>query len=355
MADQGLINETPYAAQELYLADEEGRDLAAVVVKATYAIRPDGTLEQAEEQVPVDLAGTYYGDPETSSMQFEPEVAFVKPATDLVLIGHAYPDRPGARHVDVGFQVGGVRKVARVFGDRVWTTSLGFARITEAVPFERMPLQWERAFGGWDRTATDPEKHSVEPRNPVGVGFRAGRLAMPLEGAPLPNIEDPKHLIRDVSDTPPPAGFGFVGPYWMPRLRYAGTYGEAWERTRMPLLPQDFDRRFFNAAPPDQVVPGLRGDETITVANASPGRWLQFRLPAVPAPVVTVVRRKMEDELLMLRLDTVVVDTDAMQVLLLWRAHMLIPAGPHSVTAIHVDPRERAVHVAVPAEPAFSS
>ncbi|MEM1043031.1 MAG: DUF2169 domain-containing protein [Bacteroidota bacterium] len=347
MATEGLVNESPFAAQELFLADEDGRDLLAVVVKATYAIRPGEPLALAEEQVAVDLAGTYYGDPAESSMRFEPEVAFAKPSTDVVLVGHAYPDRAGARQVDVGFQVGPVQKTIRVFGDRHWTSTLGFYKISEPQPFERVPLVWERAFGGWDRTAPDERQHRVEQRNPVGVGYRKKVQVAFVEQTALPNLEDPRKLITAPGDTPPPAGVGFIGPHWSPRLGYAGTYDETWQQTRMPLLPIDFDRRFFNAAPPGQITGRyLQGNESVVIANAASVPWLSFSLPTEPPPHVTVVRHRAADRPLEPHLDTVILDTDAMQVLLLWRAHLLIPAGPHAVTAIHVEPHAQSVHAA---------
>lgn len=347
MANEGLVNESPFAAQELFLADEEGRDLLAVVVKATYAIRPGEPLELAEDQVPVDLTGTHYGDPAESSARFEPEVAFFKPATDVVLVGHAYPDRLRARHVDVGFQVGPIKKAVRVFGDRRWISSMGFERVSEPASFERIPLQWERAFGGWDRTSGDPSEHRVEKRNPVGVGFRDNVLGVRMEGTPLPNLEDPRVPIRNPADKPSPVGFGFTGPHWEPRVRYAGTYDEAWQKSRMPLLPEDFDRRFFNAAPPDQITPRyLRGDEPVGVANASPVPWLSLRLPGEPPPRVSVVQRGEHDLHLTPNLDTVILDTDAMHVLLLWRTHVLITGGPHAVQAIRVESHETSAHAA---------
>jgi hypothetical protein len=50
----------------------------------------------AEKQIPVNLAGEYWEDPDNSSYKYEPDAAFVKPSADMVLIGHAYPSRPGA-------------------------------------------------------------------------------------------------------------------------------------------------------------------------------------------------------------------------------------------------------------------
>src|SRR5690606_38106709 len=113
------------------------------------------------------------------------------------------------------------------------------------------------------------------------------------------NLEHAHALLRDPSDRPPPAGFGFVGPHWEPRARHAGTYDEAWQQARMPLLPTDFDRRFFNAVPADQTAPGfVRGDEPVVIANASPEPWLRFRLPGEPPPRVTVAQRGAADQTL---------------------------------------------------------
>jgi len=43
-----------------------------------------------DEQAPVNLSGEHWAAPETSSYKYEPEIAFIKPATDIVLIGHAH-------------------------------------------------------------------------------------------------------------------------------------------------------------------------------------------------------------------------------------------------------------------------
>ena len=332
-----MTNLTRFAAQELYLADPEGRDLLVVVVKATYDIRAGRPLAIAEEQVPVDLAGTYYGDPATTSPRFEPEVAPFKLATDVVLLGHAYS--PGAPQVDVGLQVGPVSRVVRVFGDRAWTSSLGFQGPSTPMPFETMPLVYDRAFGGWDVSPEDPDRHTVEARNPIGVGFHPSRHSVFEEGAPLPNIEDPRNLIRNYQDTPAPAGFGFTGPSWMPRSAYGGTFDDTWVAERMPRLPEDFDPRFYNAASVDLVAPGfLRGDEGVVIVNASPDGRLQFSLPGEPPPRCTVSTRSAGGEDLDMEFDTVIVDTDAMHALLLWRGRTVIPDGPHSVEEITVAP-----------------
>ena len=144
-------------------------------------------------------------------------------------------------------------------------------------------------------------------------------------------------MLTSPTDRGTPVGFGFVGGEWHPRAQFAGTYDEAWTTTRAPLLPKDFDRRFFNAASHGLVAPGyLRGDEWVQAFGVTPeGRW-EFRLPNVDAPTVTLAVRLRGDVLLQTNLDTVIVDADARQLTLIWRAFTTLRSGPHDVSAIRI-------------------
>ena len=324
MAGFSMVNQTPYAAEPLFLLDKQGRDRFAVLVQATFDIVDCRTLALSKIQEPIPMGGEWHGEPGLSSCRYEPQIAPMKPATDVVLIGHAYPEKPGDTQVDVRLRVGKVGKTVRVFGNRYWRKRLGEYK-TSPQPFEKIPLIYEKAFGGWDRRHADASRHRCEPRNPVGVGFRHGDLD---EGMPLPNLEDPRHLIESSSDTPPPAGFGFLGPEWRPRSGLAGTYGKAWEDTRMPLLPEDFDERFYNAAHPDLIADGyLRGDEEVVVENASPGGLLWFSLPGVAAPSFHSRFRGEEGTRGGSHLDSLIIDADAERVLLQWRGSIALPSG----------------------------
>jgi hypothetical protein len=335
MSHPSVENRTPLAVELLGLTDEETRPLLVLVAKATYSIGQGG-LALAEEQVPVNMAGEYWGAPEKSSYRYEPECAFTKVATDVVLVGHAHALEKGTRDLLVALRVGPVQKAVRVLGERVWYRSLGSIEMTRPRPFERMPLVYERAFGGWDRTAQDPAEHAFEPRNPVGTGFRATKRHF-KEGLLLPNVEDPAHPLEHFGQVVPPAGFGFVSPHWQPRAHFAGTYDAAWEKQRRPLLPRDFDRRFFSAASPGLVAPGyLRGGEPVTLVNLSPLGRLSFSLPRV-VPKVTVERAGSEDLYPQMSLDTVILDTDVHRVFLLWRACVLLEEGLHGARSIRLE------------------
>jgi hypothetical protein len=336
MAHPAIENETPFAFEPLFLADEEGRPLFVPVVKGTYSIQEGVRLSPAEKQVPVNVAGEYWDDPEKSSYKYEPETAFIKPATDVVLIGHAHAPKPRITQVDVSLSVGPIKKVVRVVGDRYLVKHFGMTFKTKPEPFERIPLIYERAFGGWDRSHPEPDKHSFEPRNPVGTGFRAkgGKFE---RGIRLPNLEDPRRRLKGFRDRPPPAGFGFTSPHWQPRASLAGTYDETWMQERMPLLPKDFDRRFFNAAPPDQIAPGfLKGDEPVVILNASLSGRISFNLPGVPPPQCRVELQGRRDQHLHTQLDTVIINTDENLLFLIWRTNLVLRSGPHNVVSIEV-------------------
>jgi hypothetical protein len=318
-----IKNETAFAFESLFMADEEGRPLLVPVIKATFEIEPSG-LVRAEEQAAVNPAGESYGDPAETSYRYEPECALPKVATDVVLVGSALAPKAGTREMLVAFQVGALKKGVRVVGDRVFVKGAVGVGMTNPVPFERIPLQWERAFGGWDRSHSDEKKHTYEPRNPVGRGFRGGGSRFE-EGVQCPNLEEPARPFKGWGDHPPPAAFGFLSPSWQPRAGYAGTYDKNWEATRAPFLPKDFDRRYFSAAPSDLVAKGfLRGDEAIVASGVAPDGGTSFKLPAVAPPRVTLGHAGRPDQLVGTKLDTVIVDTDARKVFLFWRGQALV-------------------------------
>jgi hypothetical protein len=336
MGHPDIDNQTPYAFEQLHLLDEEARPLLVTVVKGTFVIGDDGLCRLAEAQVPVNVSGETYGeDSETSSYRYEPEVAFFKPATDVVMNGHAYPAHVGDREVLVTLRVAALQKSARVSGERVWFRTAGSVSATRAIAIEKIPLQYERAFGGWDRAHEDLSHHRCEPRNPVGVGFRPSKKFE--EGLRLPNLEDVNHSIRALGDSAPPIGFGFVSPHWHPRAPLAGTYDKRWQDERAPLLPKDFDRRHLNSASPGLVAAGyLRGDEPVSAIGVTATGGISFTLPGVPPPCARVALRSGGDQRLETVLDTVIIEPDEPRVMLFWRAHLPLPSGPHDVTAIEV-------------------
>lgn len=333
MPHPAIDNPTPFATALLLLTDAQGRPALVPMLQAAFSIGRGGELAPLDPQPQVAIGGQWWAEPGTSSLRLEPQIAPAKPGTDVVLLGHACAPHGGTTEMTVGLRVGALRKVVRVVGDRVLVDG---TRVTAPRPFERIPLQWERAFGGWDRRDPEPARHRCEPRNPLGRGFRDAEAARD-DTVELPNLEDPARPWRGYGDRPPPAGFGFVAPDWQPRAALAGTYDDAWMRTRRPLLPLDFDPRFHVAASDGLAsdVP-LRGDEPVSVVGTVPEGRLDFVLPSLPPPQCTLVLRGGRDARPVLRLDTVVVDTDARSVLLTWRGCEVVRNGPQDLLAMQV-------------------
>jgi Uncharacterized protein conserved in bacteria len=323
-----LKNTTPFTSSLLLLPDPDGIDTLFTVIKGTFTLSPGVAV--AEEQVPVALEETYYGDPSATSIRQPSDVSLTKPGTDVLLVGHAYPagGRP-ATQVDVSLQVGQVRRVLRVFGDRVWRAGSVGAEMSEPRAFSRMPLVWERAFGGSDG-------QQVHPENPVGRGFRSRESERPIEGVVLPNLEDPSALLTDWRNQPTPACFAPVAPHWEPRRSFAGTYDERWERARAPFLPVDFDARFLHLAPPGQATARpLEGNEAVEVRGASLSGTLRFHLPGVHVQATYVINGGREGR--RAPLDTVLIEPDANRVVLVWRAALVCDKHALRVTAVHAE------------------
>jgi hypothetical protein len=105
----------------------------------------------------------------------------------------------------------------------------------------------------------------------------------------------------------------------------------------MPLLPIDFDRRFFNAASPGLVAPGyLTGNEAVCVENASPRGTIRFNLPGIVPPECRVQLVGRRDALVTTNLDTVIINTDEDLLILIWRGYLPVRNGPHDIVSIQI-------------------
>jgi hypothetical protein len=108
--------------------------------------------------------------------------------------------------------------------------------------------------------------------NLAGTGFIGKKTRERIAALRLPNLEDPRDLIRAWDSRPSPVGFGFYGRAWMPRLGKAGTDA------------------FFNGAHPRLQMQGhLKGDEEVELVNVSKEGHLRFQLPGL-RPAITIAR-----------------------------------------------------------------
>lgn len=332
-----LDNLTPFEAVTLPSLSLDDRRLVLVIVAARFDMPVPGqhavALTVASHQLPVPLADEYWGEPGASSLRREGQSTPLRMGTDVYFQGHAWA--PGGKpqdHVLVNLRIGPCQQVAVVYGDRYWRSAPGGPVPSLPMPFEALALTYENGFGGTPAGASG-EVACASERNPVGRGlFGGGREAIDQQ---LPNIENPRNLIRTVGDRPPPVGFGPVARHWQPRRSHAGTFDEGWERARAPLWPKDTDVRFFNAAAAalSSSTP-LVGGETVHLAGVHPAGPIQFVLPRYVLQAKFELRRTRARRLM--QLDALELNADAGSLTLFFRAALVVEPDPFAVERVVV-------------------
>jgi hypothetical protein len=200
----------------------------------------------------------------------------------------------------------------QVLGDRRWEPDVvGGAAAGAPLPFLKIPIVYERAWGGFDRRDPDPKNHRLDERNPVGTGFVT--RAVHRIGQPLPNFEP----MSGNAESAGPAGFGAVCSFWMPRRAFQGTYDAKWIESRKPLLPADFDPQWLQCAPVDQqIAPHLVGGEPFAVIGMTPGGTLRFDLPKHYFGFTTHIGTSQHEH--RAKIVTVIIEPDHPRVIVVW-------------------------------------
>ncbi|PRP93712.1 DUF2169 family type VI secretion system accessory protein [Enhygromyxa salina] len=316
-----LANRTPYAAERNWTRDKDGVHWWLVAVRATFTIAIDGRLTLADEQLPPVLVPEHYGEAGKSSLRYDSDLLARKPLTDVLVLGSAHA--PGGRQaptVPATLRVEAIEKTVIVHGERAYYAGLTGLTATAPRPFTSMPIRYELAFGGSDMSDPDPRRHRIDERNPIGRGF-ANRSAS-LENTAAHNIEYP----RGNPATTGPAGFGPIEPGWVPRRTLAGTYDAAWDRTKRPLLPNDYDPAFALCAPADQrLAQPLRGSERLGLLNLSREGTLQLELPRIHLELTSRFGRKSRAHEPPM-ISTVLVEPDDRRLSLVWQSALRVAA-----------------------------
>ncbi|MFO0548507.1 MAG: DUF2169 domain-containing protein [Polyangiaceae bacterium] len=241
---------------------------------------------------------------------YSDDFAEFKPNADILLTGAAYaPNGEPIPTIGVRFAVGAWSKILRIVGDRTWKAT---GTPTDPKPFKAMSLDWTKTWGG--------AGHAV---NPVGRS---------REGSLVPNVERADEPITDRSRSLGAASFAPINPRWPSRVKKLGqAYDAAYQRERAPWHPTDLDWSYFNAAPEDQQVPYLRGDEELLLQNLHATiPVLKTRLPGLR---IRVFGKRVDPEVastpeslaaaevfeIPMVLDTLLVDNLAGKVVLTWR------------------------------------
>lgn len=366
-----VVNNSLCAVDATQATDKHGKPWLTVVAKGTYVLPELQDGDEAplalrpERASGLLLSDEFLGDPGFSAPTFEADLAPFKPRCDLLFKGQAHApgrDRASAMapFVDVALRIqdgsGGslVDKRLRVHGERRWSRQGRQWQLTPAAPFLEMPLDYGIAFGGAfshkQVGASDPTIRLVHPMNLVGKGYAAGDFLRLVDGMPAHQIERWIDGQLEVAASPElplvPGALGPIARSWQPRLQWAGTYDQAWKDDVFPLLPSDFDDRFHQAAPEDQQIDYPQGGEVITLINltasaAKSARGLlaeyRFRVPKRRMAMAMLTRQR-DTVLLDAHIDTLVVDTDAMRLHVIWRGRTRLRRSLQEVHTVVVGP-----------------
>lgn len=296
-----VLNLTPFLFGTKVTSLAPPRPHMTVVVRAAYVLSPTEPLRLPEGEYPLSqghLTGDVYApddEQRTGQLLYASDFADFKPRADLLLRGTCHA--PNGRRVTecpVRFSVGSFSKTLTVVGQRRYLAE-GRPETTEPEGFTRMSLGYENAYGG-----------AGYAKNPVGRGYLT-KDASCIERAPRGAAAEP-------------LSFGPWSPSWPPRSEMLGKdYGAEWQKKRRPYFASDFDFRHFNAAPADQQVSYLRGDEEVGFVHLHPTvPSFTTRLPGlrIRAFVNDVERRFREVKMV---LDTLFADMDASRLYLTFR------------------------------------
>jgi hypothetical protein len=319
-----LINATGMQAGYTMGMQPDGRELVVVVVKGTFTIPKDPKKEPtlAEEQVPLVEADIFTGEPGCSAPLYESDYSPRKPRCDVLLNGSAYaPGGKPMERVTVSLRVGSLQKSFDVVGDRVWNRGVLLVTPTDPKPFTVMPISYNNAFGGVDRSQEDPAKHRWYPTNHAGVGYHEYLDAEFIDGKPLPNTEETGRRVTDPRGKYKPMAFGPVGRAWQPRPKWAGTYDQKWLDEVFPFLPSDFKEDYYQSAPEDQQLPYPEGGEEVVLTNLTREGRTTWRLPRVAVPVV-FIRSDLSENATRGVIDTLVIEPDSRRFTILWRCSL---------------------------------
>ncbi|MBA2479298.1 MAG: DUF2169 domain-containing protein [Planctomycetes bacterium] len=326
-----LTHPSELTALAAWTMDQGGRTRLLITMVGAFTCAGD-----VAEPEPIRTEDAFSGEAGASTVTAVTDLGWSKTATDVILYADALAPATGARSCSVSLAIGPIAKTVRVVGDRIWMKRLFRWIASDPQPFESMPLVWERAFGG---TLTTRDGSPVmDERNPIGIGLYHPDADLALAGLRLPNIEHPAHLFTAPHERPDPAGFTPICAHWQPRRAFAGTYDDAWQRDRAPFVPADFDPRFLQCAPRDQIVSGhLSGDEEVRISGIAPLGEYCFRLPGV-SPVVTVKPSGRIAVDIPSTIQTVTLRPAKDRVVLAWRAEWHGSAGDISAIRIAVRP-----------------
>ncbi len=360
-----------------------GERQIGLVLKRTYTFQDGGGCNLAEEdrQEAISFREVPYQEldpPAVSPVRVDNDLFAFRPRTDLVVQANAYTYFEGVSMTHVALRLGSFERLIRVYGDRKLVRGLsGRLHFTEPEPFDSMPVRYDRAYGGVDRTAlkrnpvprmlqelaqtvpelpidTDTPFHYA--RNPSGRGFLLAADEESIAAAQVPNLElpldpiTPERLVvgsvHGWVEAPLPAAMDWQSAGWFPRIAYLGAalfppgyHGPVRETelgwaaadlTEIEPVTASFDQlpraEFAQGASAGMSLAAVAPGEIVELRNLHPVYpFCSFRLPEeVPHARIELSAGSWTS--LKPHLNAIVIRPEADEVVLVWCSHASVAA-----------------------------
>ncbi|MEZ4301221.1 MAG: DUF2169 domain-containing protein [Polyangiaceae bacterium] len=260
-----------------------------VIVKGCFELVADAPMRVLEPEEMLS-AEVHHGRNPSRSVCLTSDLSPYLPKADVVLTGHACAPE--------GQTIEGIRVRLAVFGERPLLDKsilvYGDTSKTGTRQFDRIPLVYERAYGGIG--VAD---------NPFGCGADGG--------AKMPNLVHPQ-------DAGQVACFGPIGRSWPNRRKLLKNIDRKALEGPILEIPNGFDFAYFQAAPADQQIGHLQGNEWLVLEGMHP-RAMQITscLPAAIARARVYGLGPGPGRSLALAADLLRVDADSLSCQVVWR------------------------------------
>lgn len=274
----------------------DGALYCTAIVKGTFHLPESGLVERINP-TPIARTDDYlHGLP---SLAVGGETAPRRTRADVTVVGHAYADKGPTTKRSVRLMV--VRgkqilidKTLYIYCDRDSQGGL--------IPFDKIRIGYERALGGLDH-----------PDNPIGVGLDEGSSRQP-------NVVDPRAPDRRV------AGYGPIPARFPERRKQRGKVPLELIENGIVDYPRGFDWEYFQAAPLDQRIPVLKGDEWLMLEGLHPRHErVRARLPRARALCTIYARQNVgAPETVDLTPDQLHIEPDHERCSVVWRGRFPI-------------------------------
>jgi len=267
-----------------FLLDDEPR--LAVIVKIGLELR-HGQVAHVIAAPPITLSDVYEADKPAGDVVLASDLALRKPACDVTMVGDARaPEGKAAPVLSV--------RLAIYRGDRPLMKKAVVAMSATPEGIRLVPITYENTFGGPDVAC-----------NPIG------------SRAPI------VQLARDAFQQP--GCFAPVPAAWAVRRDRLDQATRAALASQLPAIRGSTDLGYFQAAPADQTIPFLLGDEWLVIDGVSASLpRVQTQLPRLDARAVLVDRSGSTLEAPLVW-DTLAIDGNALQAAAVLRGDIASP------------------------------